>query len=160
MSHAIFLQFYVGTCKKQDSKFNLACKSSIRYSWTSTILKNYILISYAGWMYPKRKIKSGWVLWTYVVLKISDSLWSVNWNTPRTSDCGSHFPSFTLLGFPGNESVSHIHSTRCFSLENASRRACLLEYGRSQLLKIEPMLKYTTPYGASSKYFCRSWKTA
>ena len=62
-------------------------------------------------------------------------------NSPKMSDCGSHLHNFTLLGCPGNESVSHFHRTLCFSLENASRTACLLENGKDELRKIYHILK-------------------
>lgn len=64
-----------------------------------------------------------------------------NWSLPRMSDCGNHFPIFTLLGFPGNESVSHFQIIRCLSFENASTNACLLISGMSELYRPEPILK-------------------
>ena len=62
-------------------------------------------------------------------------------NSPKMSDCGSHVPNFTLLGCPGNESFSHFHRTRCFSLENASRNAFVVAFFILELCKTDPMLK-------------------
>ena len=62
-------------------------------------------------------------------------------NSSKMSDCGSHLPNFTLLGCAGNESVSHFHSTLCFSFENASRNAFVVSFLKVELLILDPMLK-------------------
>jgi hypothetical protein len=62
-------------------------------------------------------------------------------NSPKMSDCGSHLPNITLLGCPGNESVSHFHRALCFSLENASRNAFVVAFLKLELRKLDPMLK-------------------
>ena len=62
-------------------------------------------------------------------------------NSPKLSDCGSHLHNFTLLGCPGNDSVSHFHRTLCFSLENDSRNAFVFAFFILELRKLDPMLK-------------------
>jgi hypothetical protein len=73
--------------------------------------------------------------------------------SPKMSDCGSHLLNFTLHGCSGNQSVSHIHRTLCFSLEDASRNAFVVEFFILELRKLEPMLKEITPSGDSSINF-------
>jgi len=62
-------------------------------------------------------------------------------SSPKMSDCGSHLPNFTLLGCPGNESVSHFHRTLCFNLENDSRKASMVVFLKFELRKLDPILK-------------------
>jgi hypothetical protein len=62
-------------------------------------------------------------------------------SSPKMSDCGSPLPNFTLLGCPGNESVSHFHRNLCFSLENDSRNAFVVVFFILELRELDPMLK-------------------
>jgi len=62
-------------------------------------------------------------------------------NSPKISDCGSHLYNFTLLGCPGNDSVSHCHRILCFSFENDSRSAFVVAFFMLELCKIDPMQK-------------------
>lgn len=75
---------------------------------------------------------------------------------PKILGCGAHFIIFTFFGRFGTFS-SNFHNTVCFNWPNIFRRLVLISSGKSLLCRVDPILKYITPFEALSIMFWRSW---
>uniref|UniRef100_A0A182U8D1 REM-1 domain-containing protein n=1 Tax=Anopheles melas TaxID=34690 RepID=A0A182U8D1_9DIPT len=70
---------------------------------------------------------------------------SLTFGCANTSSCGSHAFDSTFGGAFGMWSLSHFHSTRCFSCAKVFKIASSFACGRSADLRFDPRQKYTTP---------------